>query len=310
MDEETSVDAAVKSALPQSKAKAIWLKIWYFPLVSLLLAGAIAILCGFVASMLNQKVYEPNLAEPWPVILTTLTVILLCLAGYKTIIRRIGRKKHDDLPLAPALKDTALGFAGGATLITACVALAALAGVYAIEGKGGGSDVLFIVVVTGAYAGFFEELLLRGIVFRWLEELFGSWIALALSSLIFGFLHAANPNATFFSSLAIAIEAGTLLGAAYMLTRNLWLAIGIHAGWNVLQGLWDVPISGNDVDGLVQARLEGPELLAGAGFGLEATVFALVVATGAGIWLLVKAVKAGRIVQPMWSRKGQPITAY
>jgi len=310
MDEETSVDAAVESAPPPSKARAIWLKIWYFPLVSLLLAAAVAILCAFSASMLNEKLYEPNLSKPWPTVLTTATVIVLCVAAYKLVIRRIGRKKHDDLPLAPALRDTSVGFGGGAALITACVALAALFGVYSIEGQGGASDILFIVVVTGVYAGFVEELLMRGILFRWLEELFGSWIALALSSLIFGFLHGANPNATFVSSLAIAIEAGTLLGAAYMLTRSLWLAIGLHAGWNIVQGLWDVPISGNDVDGLVQARLEGPELLAGGGFGLEATVFALVVATSAGIWLLVKAAKDGKIVPPMWSRKGAPITAY
>ncbi|WP_369812159.1 CPBP family intramembrane glutamic endopeptidase [Mycobacterium tuberculosis] len=41
-----------------------------------------------------------------------------------------------------------------------------------------------------------------------------------------------NPGATWFSSVAIAVEAGILLGAAYMLTRRLWLAIGIHAAWN------------------------------------------------------------------------------
>ena len=35
--------------------------------------------------------------------------------------------------------------------------------------------------------------------------------------LLFGFLHASNDNATVFSSVAIALEAGTLLGAAYML---------------------------------------------------------------------------------------------
>jgi hypothetical protein len=56
--------------------------------------------------------------------------------------------------------------------------------------------------------------------------------------------------------------------------------------------------------------MAGPSLLAGGGFGLEATVFALFVATGAGIWLLVLARRKGRIVKPMWSRKGQPITAY
>lgn len=291
-------------------SRTIWRKIWEFPLVAMFVALALAILCAAAVSVFSEQILQPNLDKPWSMILTSIGIVLLSVAVYKLAIRRLGAKKHDDLPFESMLKDTALGFAGGGALITICVGLAALFGVYTITGEGQGSGLLFIIFTTGLYAGFFEELLLRGIVFRWLEEMLGSWIALALSSLLFGFLHAGNDNATFFSSLAIAIEAGTLLGAAYMLTRNLWLAIGLHAGWNVIQGLWDVPISGNDVDGLVQARLEGSELLAGGGFGLEATIFALVVATGAGIWMLVKAVKSGRVVKPMWSRKGEPITAY
>ncbi|MFN2101181.1 CPBP family intramembrane glutamic endopeptidase [Altererythrobacter sp. MF3-039] len=290
--------------------RSFWRKIWEFPLVALIVALVLAMLCAAAVSVFNAQLLQPKIAEPWPTIISSIGIVVLSIAVYKLAIRKLGAKKHDDLPFGPALKDTALGFAGGGVLISICVGLAALTGVYTISGEGQGTDLVMIVFVAGIYAGFFEELLLRGIVFRWLEEMLGSWIALALSSLMFGFLHAGNDNATFFSSLAISIEAGILLGAAYMLTRNLWLAIGLHAGWNVIQGLWDVPISGNDVDGLVQARLEGPEVLAGGGFGLEATIFALVVATGAGIWMLVRAARAGRIVKPMWSRKGNPITAY
>ena len=41
-----------------------------------------------------------------------------------------------------------------------------------------------------------------------------------------------------------------LLGGAYMLTRNLWVAIGLHAAWNFTQGfIWDVPVSGVDQNG-------------------------------------------------------------
>lgn len=293
-----------------AEERSIWRKIWEFPLVVMVVATVVMIaVVGGTGAVLQSAFSEDDTAIPLDLV-APVAVALVAMVIYKLVVRKLGRKKHDDLPMSGAIGDTSRGFAGGAVLISICVALAALTGVYSIRGVGSGEDVAQIVLVTGLYAGVFEEILLRGIIFRWLEEFAGSWIALVLSSLLFGFLHAANDNATFFSSLAIAIEAGILLGAAYMLTRSLWLAIGIHAGWNVVQGLWDVPVSGNDFDSIVDARLEGPSLFAGGGFGLEATVFALVVATSAGLILLWKAAQNGRIVKPMWSRKGHPITAY
>lgn len=289
----------------------IWLRIWQFPLVSMVVALVLVIGVAWLSSLAVEYVIDPNVTGPLGLFLGVISLIALCLIVYKLAIRHLGAKKHDDLPFDTiALRDTVLGFAAGTLLISSCVGLAALFGVYRITGWGSFAHWPEILILTGLYAGFFEELLIRGIVLRWLEELTGSWIALALSSLLFGLLHAGNDNATFFSSFAIAVEAGILLGAAYMLTRSLWLAMGLHAGWNVAQGLWDVPISGNDFSGIVNAQMEGPVLLSGGGFGLEATIFTLVVATGAGIWMLTRAANTGRIVKPIWSRKGQAITAY
>ena len=87
------------------------------------------------------------------------------------------------------------------------------------------------------------------------------------------------------------------------MTRNLWLPIGLHAGWNVTQGfVWGVPVSGNPFVGMVESGLYGPDWLSGGAFGLEASVIALVVATSAGAWMVWQAAKAGHIVRPMWSR--------
>ncbi len=296
------------SLVPQ---RSIWLKIWQFPLVAMLVALVIAIAAAVITSLAVEHVISPNIPGPLGEMLGVILLIALCLLVYKTIIRKLGRKKHDDLPLnARALRELALGLGAGALLISICVGLAAAFGVYRITGPDSFADWSEIIFITGIYAGFFEELLIRGIILRWLEELAGSWIALVLSGLLFGFLHGANDNATFFSSLAIAIEAGVLLGAAYMLTRSLWLAIGLHAGWNVVQALWDVPVSGFETVGPIAATLEGHRLLAGGGFGLEATVFALIVATSAGIGVLILASRKGRLVRPIWRRGQDPITAY
>jgi membrane protease YdiL (CAAX protease family) len=161
-----------------------------------------------------------------------------------------------------------------------------------------------MAIAVAILPGFMEELLFRGIMFRWIEELAGSWVALLLTSALFGLGHFYNPNATAFSSFAIALEAGVLLGGAYMLTRNLWLAIGLHAAWNFTQGwIFDVPVSGTNQDGMVEAQLSGPELLSGGAFGLEASVIAMVLATSAGVVLVVLAVKRGQLMQPWWTRR-------
>ncbi|WP_340586630.1 type II CAAX endopeptidase family protein [Erythrobacter alti] len=245
----------------QTESRSMAKRIWQFPLVAMIVGLVLILAAAAVTSVIVRFVIAPNLDGPIVDILAVLLIVTLCGLTYKLLVRKLGPKQHDDLPLdMRAVRDTAAGFGLGAVLISVCVGLAALAGVYRITGTDNFADGVQIIFWFGIYAGFFEELVTRGIILRWLEEFAGSWIALVLSALIFGFGHAANDNATVFSSLAIAIEAGILLGAAYMLTRSLWLAIGIHAGWNVVQALWDVPVSGNPTSGPIAATLDGPWL--------------------------------------------------
>jgi membrane protease YdiL (CAAX protease family) len=208
------------------------------------------------------------------------------------------------LRLADAPKGLGIGLAFGAILFAAVVGVAAIADVYNIIGEGGTAELLQAAVAVAILPGFMEELLFRGILFRWLEEFGGSWFALALTAALFGLAHLFNPNATALSSFAIALEAGVLLGGAYMLTRNLWMAIGLHASWNFTQGwIFDVPVSGTDQHGMVEAQLSGPELLSGGAFGLEASLIAMILATAAGVMLVVLAVRRGELVRPWWVRR-------
>jgi hypothetical protein len=70
---------------------------------------------------------------------------------------------------------------------------------------------------------------------------------------------------------ALALEAGVMLGAAYLVTRRLWLAIGIHGAWNFTQaGIFSVPTSGIAMNGVFVGALGGPAWLSGGAFGAEA----------------------------------------
>ncbi|KUO50403.1 MAG: hypothetical protein APF78_06585 [Sphingomonadales bacterium BRH_c3] len=283
--------------------KPLWRRIADFPLVALAIAllAVVGTTSGFgwlveqIPDITNQDAIRP---------FKVIALIALLLIVYKLAVRHLGEEPHDDLPWHRAPRELALGTLLAFGLFSAIVAIAAVLGSYRIVGWGGGEDFVMILFVAGFAAGFVEELMFRGVLFRWLEDFGGSWFALAVTSGLFGFAHIGNDNATWLSSLAIALEAGILLGGAYMVTRSLWFAIGIHFGWNVTQGfIWDVPVSGNDVDGMVEAQLRGNELLSGGAFGLEASVIAMVLATAVGIYFVWLAVQRGEIVRPWWVRR-------
>ena len=292
--EESSADA--------SPAKPLWKRIVDFPLAALLVAIGLFVLANAAAIFAGRLL--PPMDKASGMMVRAVIGIAIVLLVYKLAIRRLGERPRDDLRLADAPKGLGIGLAFGAILFTMIVGVAAIIDVYNIIGEGGTGDLLRVMVTIAIVPGFMEELLFRGILFRWLEEFGGSWFALALTSALFGLAHLFNPNATALSSFAIALEAGVLLGGAYMLTRNLWMAIGLHAAWNFTQGwIFDVPVSGTNQDGLVEAQLSGPEILSGGAFGLEASLIAMVLATAAGVMLVVLAVRRGELVRPWWVRR-------
>ena len=142
---------------------------------------------------------------------------------------------------------------------------------------------------------------MRGIIFRIMEEGLGTWLALSISALLFGLLHLFNPNATILGALAIVLTAGIILGAAYVLTRTLWLPIGTHFGWNfTLGGIFGLAVSGREGKGLVEAELSGPTLISGGSFGPEASLFVILFGLPIGAYFLLRAVRKKRIRPPAW----------
>lgn len=282
--------------------KPTWRRIADFPLAAMLLA-IFAFVLAIAAGILIAKLLPPMDKTAGSAIQAAISITLV-FAAYKLFIRHLGEHPRDDLPLAEAPKGLGLGLLLGFLVFALVVGVAAIADVYNIVGEGGTGALVTALIATAILPGFMEEVLFRGILFRWLEQFGGSWFALALTSALFGLGHIFNPGATALSSFAIALEAGVMLGGIYMLTRNLWAAIGLHAAWNFTQGwIFDVPVSGFDQQGMVEARLSGPELLSGGAFGLEASIIAMVIATAVGAALVVLAVRQGALVRPWWVRR-------
>ena len=125
------------------------------------------------------------------------------------------------------------------------------------------------------FVGWNEELLSRGYHLQTIASGINLFWGVVISSAVFGLLHLGNPNATWVSAAGIFF-AGIYLAYGYIRTRQLWLSIGLHIGWNFFEGVvFGFPVSGLDIYALTRIKVNGPELWTGGAFGPEAGLIVL-----------------------------------
>jgi membrane protease YdiL (CAAX protease family) len=183
----------------------------------------------------------------------------------------------DRAAASPTLVIKGLAF-GGLTIGVACLLLLGT-GMLRIDqtipgswwGEAWRSTILFLP------AAFFEELFIRGYAFAVLRRAAGWKLALIVTSVVFGLLHAWNPNPDAESILAV-IVAGFFLGAIFLATRSLYAAGAAHFAWNwVMSGALHIAVSGipsRDPDYRVVET--GPDWLTGGQWGPEGGLAAVV----------------------------------
>lgn len=264
------------------------------------------LLLGFVLLLLmglNGDVMTSYAGEPLKAIRHVIALAIAGFAVYLGHAQSIERRAVSELSLPGMGRELGQGLLIGAGLYAACELILMALGIYRIDGL---NPLSFLIpaIAMAISSSVFEELLFRGVLFRSVETWFGSWAALGVSSLVFGLTHLINPQGTIEGALFIAVEAGILLAAAFMLTRRLWLSIGFHMAWNYTQSaIFSSVVSGNDAaQGLIRSTVQGPDLLTGGSFGVESSVLALVLCTTTGGVMLVMAVRRKRIVPPIWKR--------
>jgi membrane protease YdiL (CAAX protease family) len=210
---------------------------------------------------------------------------------YWAVVRRMEHRHIGELEPGRAPANLIAGAALGIGLFAAVIAALSFIGV-AHAGPLDAHQGLIRAGNMAVLSGIGEELIFRGVVFRIFEEMFGSLTALIVSAVLFGFTHLGNTHATLFSAMAIALEAGILLGVCYMAVRNLWLPIGLHFGWNFAEGgIFGAAVSGNAFKGLFTTTMSGPELLTGGAFGPEASVVAVAICGAAALAILALALR-------------------
>ena len=186
------------------------------------------------------------------------------------------------------MKNWVLGIVIGAATLGIAVLVAMVLGGLSFEfNANAGASAIFSTLAVSflvfTVAAAFEEALFRGYMLQTFTRAGFAWLAIALTSVFFGFVHLNNPDAGVISTLN-TIFAGVWFGIAYLKTRDLWFVLGLHLMWNWMQGaFFGIEVSG--LKNIVAAPLlkeidRGPVWLTGENYGIEggiACTFAILI---------------------------------
>ncbi|WP_432512846.1 CPBP family intramembrane glutamic endopeptidase [Kineococcus sp. SYSU DK001] len=253
---------------------------------------------GFVVvvALLGSLVVRAAQWDAPSTLLLGLAAAAATVLAYRWVVGRTERRVPTELLFRGAGRALGRGALTGFALFGGAVALMAVFGDYRIAGWGSASGAVALLGFSAA-AAVTEEVIFRGVLFRVLEGRLGSWLALVLTAALFGASHLLNPHASLWGAVAITVEAGAMLAAAYVATRTLWLPIGLHFAWNFAEGgIFGMSVSGTDQpQGLLHSVLSGPAWITGGDFGPEAGVFSVLVCSTVTAGFLVLAHRRGNL---------------
>ncbi|MBB3131165.1 hypothetical protein FHS19_005885 [Paenibacillus rhizosphaerae] len=263
---------------------------WRFPIVWMIV-GTIGM--SLIDTLFRQLTERLEGIVP---LIFTLVMGFLAMLVYKLTLTYLARRSTPEISRRHAGIETVLGVLTGAIFIAASAIIIIALGGYSFQWAGSGNTgfVLITTIQTALGAAIVEELIFRGLLFQAMEQWGGKALALAVTSLFFGAAHLGNAGATLWSAFAIALEAGVLLGAAFLWRRNLWFTMGLHFAWNAMEGLLGIPVSGHAAAGLFTVKVNGAALLTGGDFGLEGSIVPVVVSLLLSIPMLIGAARNQR----------------
>ncbi|CAM5279156.1 CAAX amino protease [Streptomyces pilosus] len=250
-----------------------------------------------VVAMIGSQVVATVEDHPWLQLVLGLLVSVLAVLVYGWVVSKTEHRPVTEVARKGAGAAIGRGMLIGVAMFGAVITNIYVNAHYEINGLGSVSGAVGLVGFMAA-ASVTEELIFRGILFRIIEERTGTWIALTLTGVLFGLSHLLNPNADLWGALAIAIEAGGMLAAAYAATRTLWVPIGLHFGWNfAAAGIFSTEVSGNNTpQGLLDTMTSGPAWITGGDFGPEGSVYAVLFGVLVTIGFMWLAHKRGNLV--------------
>ncbi len=186
------------------------------------------------------------------------------------------------------LAKLAAGWGLGALLMLVVFGILVAGGWLTIESSAWQPLDLAAAILVAVVVGFNEELAFRGYIMQRLGQAWGMPLAVAGSSILFGLVHVLNPNATALGILSVCLS-GVLYACAYLVTRSLWLPMGLHMSWNIVQmHVLGFPGSGHVRPSIMRSVTQGPDLVTGGAFGPEGGIVVIGVSLAAIALLLLR----------------------
>lgn len=280
-------------------------KIVQFPITRIILVILFIAPVSLINNLVAINVIE-SLPQPYSSILNNILTVLyffLFLYAYSLYAKYIEKRTAYEISKKNSLKELSSGFTIGFGLVVLIVVLLVLLKYYKIQSFNSWTIIIDAFFLFGIGA-FLQELVVRGILFRIVEEVLGSWITIAIVSCIFGVMHLGNENATIYTTISLIIS-DVLLSAAFIYTRKIWFVWGIHFGWNFFQdGIFGMPNSGiSKLPSWINPSVNGPEWITGGNWGIEASYISILLTLVVGIVILKKAWDNNLFVTPFWKRK-------
>ena len=284
--------------------KSIGRKILYFPLTKIIIG---LIICGGIVTIGDASISKvlnlASISKDLKNLIGGIFLAVLIIISYTYLFKFYEKREITEFSRKGILKNLTIGILLGSILQSLTILVIYLKGGYSVITI---NPISFIIpaLTMGITSAIIEETLIRGIIFRIPEEKLGSYLSLLISALVFGALHISNPNSSLSAGIAISIQAGLLLGAAYIYSRNLWFPIAIHFAWNFTQSaIYGANVSGTTISKtLINSKIEGAEWFTGGQFGPEGSIQATVFCLIATIILLILSHKEDKIIKPYWKK--------
>jgi membrane protease YdiL (CAAX protease family) len=271
-----------------------------FPLTRIVLGLIVCFISFILAQQLAGKMLDlTSLNKTYRNLIKGIFSSSAVIIAYIYFFEKLEKRRIKEFSVKGIPKTIIIGMLIGAVLQGLTMLVIVLYGGFEIVSVNSISNMITPFAIAFSVA-IFEEILIRGIIFRIMEEKLGSYISLLISAIIFGALHLANPNSTIISALCVGMEAGILLGVSYIYSRNLWFPIAIHFAWNFVQsGIFGAITSGNEKSSsLLTTKITGIPIITGGEFGPEGTIQAIAFCILAS-FILLQLCK-NRIVKPFW----------
>ena len=151
------------------------------------------------------------------------------------------------------LKRFLIGLAIGAGLLTLSVLLVLMLGQYEAAAPAAGSLSgiaallpALLLVLHWSIQSSTEETVMRGYLVQTNALQLPGWVAILIPAIIFSLLHMAELGLSEPVSIINIVLFALFASFVALRQGSLWMACGIHAGWNWFQGnVFGVPVSGN-----------------------------------------------------------------